>query len=101
MPRYAANLSMLWPELDMYDKFAAAAEAGFKRVEILFVHALDHDRVERLLAKHDLSWCCSIRAPATGRRASAACFPCRGAKRSSWTAFARRSRPRSDSARIG
>jgi hydroxypyruvate isomerase len=54
MPNYAANLSMLWPELDMYDKFAAAAEAGFKRIEILFVHALDHDRVERLLKEHDL-----------------------------------------------
>jgi len=45
---------MLWPELDMYDKFAAAAQAGFKRIEILFVHALDHERVERLLQEHDL-----------------------------------------------
>lgn len=49
MPAFAANLSMLWPELDVYDRFRAAAEAGFSRVEILFVHALDHDRLAGLL----------------------------------------------------
>jgi hydroxypyruvate isomerase len=54
VPNFAANLSMLWPELDIYDRFAAAAQAGFKRIEILFVHALDHDRVEHLLREHDL-----------------------------------------------
>src|SRR5947209_2200066 len=54
MPRLAANLSMLWPELDIYDRFRAAADAGFSRVEILFVHALDHDKLERLLREHHL-----------------------------------------------
>jgi hydroxypyruvate isomerase len=54
VPRYAANLSMLWPELDVYDRFAAAAAAGFSRVEILFVHALDHARIADLLAQHQL-----------------------------------------------
>jgi hydroxypyruvate isomerase len=54
MPKFAANLSMLWPELDMYDRFAAAARAGFKRIEILFVHALDQDRIDHLLRQHDL-----------------------------------------------
>jgi hydroxypyruvate isomerase len=54
MPKFAANLSMLWPELDVYDRFRAAAEAGFRRVEILFVHALDHNRVASLLAEHGL-----------------------------------------------
>jgi len=54
MPHFAANLSMLWPELDVYDRFRAAAEAGFSRVEILFVHALDHNRVASLLAEHSL-----------------------------------------------
>ena len=49
MPRFAANLSMLWPELDVYDRFRAAAEAGFSRVEILFVHVLDRERVARLV----------------------------------------------------
>lgn len=49
MPKYAANLSMLWPELDMYDRLPAAADAGFSRIEVLFVHALDQDRLARLL----------------------------------------------------
>src|SRR5260370_16845268 len=47
MPRFAANLTMLWPALDVYDRFRAAAEAGFRRVEILFVHPLDPARVDR------------------------------------------------------
>jgi hydroxypyruvate isomerase len=54
MPHFAANLSMLWPELDVYDRFRAAAEAGFARVEILFVHALDHHRVAGLLREYQL-----------------------------------------------
>jgi hydroxypyruvate isomerase len=54
MPKYAANLSMLWPELDVYDRFAAAAAAGFTRVEILFIHALDQARLADLLREHAL-----------------------------------------------
>jgi hydroxypyruvate isomerase len=54
MPKFAANLSMLWPELDVYDRFRAAADAGFTKVEILFVHALDRDRVAGLLQEHQL-----------------------------------------------
>jgi hydroxypyruvate isomerase len=54
MPKFAANLSMLWPELDIYDRLPAAAQAGFSRIEILFIHELDHDRLEGLLRKHSL-----------------------------------------------
>ncbi len=36
MPQFAANLTTLFTELQMKDRFAAAAEAGFKGVEILF-----------------------------------------------------------------
>ena len=54
MPRFTANLTLLWPALDVYDRFRAAAEAGFRRVEILFVHALDPARVEQLLREHAL-----------------------------------------------
>src|SRR3954469_9875079 len=54
MPRFCANLTMLWPELDVVDRFRAAADAGFHRVEILFVHALDPARVERELREHRL-----------------------------------------------
>lgn len=54
MPRFAANLTMLWPELDVYDRFRAAAQAGFGRVEILFVHALDKVRVVEALEEYNL-----------------------------------------------
>ena len=36
MPRFAANLTMLFTELPFLDRFAAAAKAGFKQVEYLF-----------------------------------------------------------------
>jgi len=54
MPRFAANLSMLWPDENPYDRFRAAAEAGFSRVEMLFPHELDTERLERLLEDLDL-----------------------------------------------
>jgi hydroxypyruvate isomerase len=54
MPRFAANLTMLWPELDVYQRFRAAAQAGFRRVEILFVHALDPVRVVEALDEYNL-----------------------------------------------
>jgi hydroxypyruvate isomerase len=54
MPKFTANLSMLWPELDVYDRFRAAAEAGFSRVEILFIHALDISRLKQLLRDQHL-----------------------------------------------
>ena len=40
MPRFAANLSMLYPELDFLDRFDAAAQDGFKAVEYLFPYAV-------------------------------------------------------------
>ncbi|GAB3778505.1 hydroxypyruvate isomerase [Ramlibacter monticola] len=36
MPRFAANLSMLFTELPFLDRFAAARSAGFRAVEYLF-----------------------------------------------------------------
>lgn len=54
MPRFAANLTMLWPELDPYDRFRAAAEAGFHAVEMLFPHELDAERLEQALREHAL-----------------------------------------------
>jgi len=54
VPRYAANLTMLWNELPVLDRFRAAAAAGFRRVEILFVHDLDPAAVETGLREHRL-----------------------------------------------
>jgi len=40
MPRFAANLSMLYPELDFLDRFEAAARDGFTAVEYLFPYSV-------------------------------------------------------------
>ena len=44
MPRFAANLSMLYPELPFLDRFQAAARDGFEGVEYLFPY--DHPAAE-------------------------------------------------------
>jgi 2-dehydrotetronate isomerase len=41
MPRFAANLSMLYPELDFLARFEAAARDGFQAVEYLFPYDFD------------------------------------------------------------
>ena len=39
MPRFAANLSMMYQEVGFLDRFAAAAADGFQAVEFLFPYA--------------------------------------------------------------
>jgi hydroxypyruvate isomerase len=41
MPRFAANLSLMFTEVAFLDRFEAAAKAGFKGVEFLFPYAFD------------------------------------------------------------
>ncbi len=41
MPKFAANLTMLFTELPFLDRFAAAAAAGFSAVEFLFPYDFD------------------------------------------------------------
>jgi hydroxypyruvate isomerase len=48
MPRFAANLTMLFNEVDFLDRFAAARAAGFDGVEYLFPYAW---RKEELAAR--------------------------------------------------
>ena len=55
MPKLAANLSMLWTELDFLDRFAAAAKAGFKGVEFLFPYAWPAVEIAARLEKHGLT----------------------------------------------
>jgi hydroxypyruvate isomerase len=54
MPRFAANLSMLYPEHDFLDRFAAAARDGFKAVEYLFPYTYDATMLAQRLADHGL-----------------------------------------------
>ena len=39
MPQFAANLSMMYPDIYFLDRFEAAAKDGFKAVEYLFPYA--------------------------------------------------------------
>jgi len=55
MPKFAANLSMLYTELDFPDRFDAAARAGFKGVEYLFPYAYDKALLADKLAKNGLA----------------------------------------------
>ena len=50
MPKLAANLSMMFTEVDFLDRFALAAQAGFKGVEFLFPY--DH-KAEDIKARLD------------------------------------------------
>ncbi|MBY0240718.1 MAG: hydroxypyruvate isomerase [Burkholderiaceae bacterium] len=54
MPKFAANLSMLFTELPFLDRFAAAREAGFDAVEFLFPYAFDPDQIAERLHRHQL-----------------------------------------------
>src|SRR4051812_21822426 len=54
MPRFAANLSMLYPELDFLDRFEAAARDGFGAVEFLFPYAHDARDIAQRLHDHGL-----------------------------------------------
>ena len=55
MPKLAANLTMLYNEVDFLDRFAAAAASGFKGVEYLFPYAYPKDELAARLARHGLT----------------------------------------------
>jgi 2-dehydrotetronate isomerase len=54
MPRFAANLSMLYNEYEFLDRFAAAAADGFTAVEYLFPYAFDARLLAQGLQDHGL-----------------------------------------------
>ncbi|MDM0115317.1 hydroxypyruvate isomerase family protein [Variovorax sp. J22R133] len=54
MPQFAANLSMLYPELDFLDRFEAAARDGFRAVEYLFPYAYAQRDLKARLADNGL-----------------------------------------------
>jgi hydroxypyruvate isomerase len=55
MPRFDANLTMLFNELDFLDRFEAAAGAGFKGVEYLFPYAYPTEQLAERLAVNGLT----------------------------------------------
>jgi hydroxypyruvate isomerase len=54
MPRFAANLSMMYPELPFLERFEAAAKDGFKAVEYLFPYAWPKEELAARLKAHGL-----------------------------------------------
>jgi hydroxypyruvate isomerase len=54
MPRFAANLSFLFTELEFLDRFTAAAEAGFKGVEFMFPYAYKAEDIKARLDENGL-----------------------------------------------
>jgi len=55
MPRFAANLSMLFTEIDFPDRFRLASEAGFRGVEYLFPYAYAPDGLKQALDSNNLT----------------------------------------------
>ena len=55
MPRFAANLSMMFTEVPFLDRFDAAADAGFTSVEFLFPYDHPADAVGERLKRNGLT----------------------------------------------
>ncbi|MDV7212233.1 2-oxo-tetronate isomerase [Azotobacter beijerinckii] len=55
MPRFAANLSMLFNDAPFLERFARAAAAGLRGVEFLFPYDYPAERIAEQLDKHGLT----------------------------------------------
>jgi len=55
MPRFAANLTMLFNEVPFLERFERAARAGFEAVEFLFPYAHDAREIRQRLDAHRLA----------------------------------------------
>lgn len=55
MPKLAANLTMLYNEVDFLDRFEAAAKSGFTAVEYLFPYAYPKEALAERLQRHRLT----------------------------------------------
>jgi hydroxypyruvate isomerase len=55
MPKFAANLTMLFNELPFLDRFKAAADAGFSGVEYLFPYDFDKNELAARLREFGLT----------------------------------------------
>ena len=57
MTKLAVNLSMIFTEVPLLERFALAQTAGFKHVEIQFPYELSIEQIQTQLRLHDLSLC--------------------------------------------
>ncbi|HPP82887.1 MAG TPA: hydroxypyruvate isomerase [Rubrivivax sp.] len=82
MPKFAANLTMLFNEVPFLERFALAREAGFDAVEFLFPYAFPAAEIRRRLDAHRLALVLH-NLPAgdwDGGERGIACLPDRGAE---------------------
>lgn len=68
MPKLAANLSFLFQELPLLERFAAAAAAGFKGVELLFPYEVPAGAIAERLERHGLTLALFNVPPGDGER---------------------------------
>ena len=54
MPNFAANLSMMFNEVDFIDRFRIASESGFNAVEYLFPYDYPKEQLVNLLGENNL-----------------------------------------------
>jgi len=54
MPKFAANLSLMFNEVPFLDRFAAARAAGFDAVEFLFPYAFEPEQIAARLRRYGL-----------------------------------------------
>lgn len=55
MPKFAANLTLMFTEWPFLDRFEAAAQAGFRAVEFLFPYAEAPEAIAARLQRHGLT----------------------------------------------
>lgn len=55
MPRFAANLSMMFTEVPFIERFAAARKAGFDAVEFLFPYDYSTQQIQQQLVQNHLT----------------------------------------------
>ena len=55
MPKFAANLTMLFTEAPFLERFGLAAKAGFEGVEYLFPYDFDKEALRAALDLHGLT----------------------------------------------
>jgi hydroxypyruvate isomerase len=66
MPKFSANLTLLFTEVDFMERFARAARAGFKAVEYMFPYPYAADQFLKNWRKTVCSRSFSICRPAIG-----------------------------------
>ena len=54
MPKFAANLTMLFNEVGFLERFDKAAQAGFKAVEFLFPYDYPVEQLQEALSRNKL-----------------------------------------------